>query len=148
MPSDSVCFGNNPDDIQPFANLFDLKQSTTKASDEGTTASRRTSTRTRGRRGDGDGRVDSVGVYGDKAGDRVGIHNDIEPPKEYYTNAALYQLLKPDGEAIPYAYNDFEWPHCDVSRGVGFSRDDYIFSAAPHRALALPLYLNGSGQAR
>ena len=39
----------------------------------------------------------------------------VQVPKKYQTNIELYDLLRPDGIAIPYTYDNFEWPHCDVS---------------------------------
>lgn len=46
-----------------------------------------------------------------------GVPNSgVAPPKEYYTNQMLYDLLKPDGMSTPYVYDHFQWPHCDVSR--------------------------------
>ena len=38
-----------------------------------------------------------------------------EMPKTYYTNEELYDLLRPDGEAAPYMYDNFQWEHCAVS---------------------------------
>jgi len=36
--------------------------------------------------------------------------------KKYHTNQELYELLRPDGTAIPYMYDNFQWPHCSVSQ--------------------------------
>lgn len=35
--------------------------------------------------------------------------------KFYYTNMELYDLLDPRAADSPYVYDNFEWPHCDVS---------------------------------
>lgn len=46
------------------------------------------------------------------------LHSDsAQPraPKSYYTNQELYGLFEPDGMAVPYVYDNFQWPHCDVS---------------------------------
>lgn len=120
VTSESVCYGDNPDDIQPFSNLFKSQQPARIAEDEGTTAASRSSsaTRTRGR-GSGDGRAGGARGFGTRRDGGVDVRTgSVAPPKEYYTNTELYQLLKPDGEAMPYAYDNFEWPHCDVSRRV------------------------------
>lgn len=54
-----TCYGHNPDDLQPFRNLFDDKN-------------------------------------------------------EYYTNSELYTLLHPKNIHLPYMYDNFEWPHCEM----------------------------------
>lgn len=45
----------------------------------------------------------------------------IEVPKTYYTNEELYELFRPDGRAVPYIYEHFEWKHCDVSHQLKLS---------------------------
>lgn len=112
-PSD----GDNPGDIQPFSNLFNSRP-TALATAEGATARGSSGTTRTRRTRDGDGRAGGAGSVGTREVGEVDVHNGVAPPKEYYTNAELYQLLRPDGEAIPYAYDNFEWPHCDVSRRV------------------------------
>lgn len=44
-----------------------------------------------------------------------------KPPsiKTYYTNADLYDLLRPDESDLPYMYDNFAWPHCSVSGWSG-----------------------------
>jgi len=54
-----TCYGHNPDDLQPFRNLFDDNN-------------------------------------------------------EYYSNSDLYSLLHPQNEDLPYIYDNFEWPHCEL----------------------------------
>lgn len=54
-----TCYGHNPDDLQPFKNLFDNNN-------------------------------------------------------EYYTNSELYTLLHPKNIHLPYMYDNFEWPHCEM----------------------------------
>lgn len=39
--------------------------------------------------------------------------------KTYYRNADLYRLLRPDGTSLPYVYDNFVWPHCEVSLREG-----------------------------
>lgn len=39
----------------------------------------------------------------------------VEPLKKYYTNENLYDLFSPIRAEMPYVYDNFEWPHCDVS---------------------------------
>ncbi|CAN0103275.1 unnamed protein product, partial [Pylaiella littoralis] len=46
-----------------------------------------------------------------KSKENVGAPLDA---KVYYTNTELYDLLRPDGEDIPYMYNNFAWTHCSV----------------------------------
>lgn len=41
----------------------------------------------------------------------------VGPLKGYYTNAELYDLLHPGEMELPYVYDNFAWPHCDVSGG-------------------------------
>jgi len=55
-----TCYGHNPENIQPFKNLF--------------------------------GDTDS----------------------DYYSNDALYSLLHPASETLPYVYDNFRWPHCEA----------------------------------
>ena len=59
------CYGHNPDNIQPFMNLF----------------------------GESDG-------------------DDMKDT--FYSNTDLYDALHPKNEALPYMYDDFEWPHCEM----------------------------------
>ena len=49
-------------------------------------------------------------------------HGQVEGAKSYYTNRQLLELLRPDAMRIPYTYDNFEWPHCDVSCEPFFSR--------------------------
>lgn len=42
----------------------------------------------------------------------------MEPVKSYYTNRDIYEFLRPDRDEMPYLYDNFEWPHCDVSAFV------------------------------
>ncbi|CAM9196291.1 unnamed protein product [Pylaiella littoralis] len=127
--SKSVCYGHNPGDTQPFHDLFhtgDSKEEqpsppryTVKGSpaparaDDG-----REATRPRSSGGGGGGAAKSV-----DDGKRLPNKNlrasasrslsRIDPPKTYYTNAELYDLLHPLG-VIPYLYDNFDWPHCDA----------------------------------
>eukprot|EP00752_Nemacystus_decipiens_P016248 g14528.t1 len=42
---------------------------------------------------------------------------DVDRPpwmKTFYTNADLYDLLRPDRADLPYMYDNFAWPHCSV----------------------------------
>lgn len=34
--------------------------------------------------------------------------------KRYYSNAELYELLRPTASVLPYVYDNFAWPHCSV----------------------------------
>lgn len=44
-----------------------------------------------------------------------GFSQGIDGIKSYYTNDDLYRMAKPDGEQLPYMYDNFNWEHCDVS---------------------------------
>ncbi len=39
--------------------------------------------------------------------------------KNYYTNGELYDLLHPGEMNLPYVYDNFAWPNCDVSVCLG-----------------------------
>lgn len=41
--------------------------------------------------------------------------SEVPASKKYYTNGELYGLLHPSEMNLPYVYDNFEWPHCDVS---------------------------------
>lgn len=126
LVDESACYGSNPDDIQPFFSLFDVKPPATVVDGSNITATRSRSNPSRIRRGGGGGEGD-IGRAGDAGrstgfGGGVGVddvhnvHHGVAPPKKYYTNAEIYHFLAPNGEPIPYVYDNFEWPHCDVSR--------------------------------
>lgn len=42
--------------------------------------------------------------------------SEVAGVKSYYTNAELYAQLKPDEMSSPYTYDNFDWPHCEVSK--------------------------------
>lgn len=91
---DHPCYGHNPSDVQPFHDLF-LRQASVDGGEEKEEEERLK-----------DGKEQRGGG---------GSHSGVAPPKEYYTNRMLYDLLKPDGMSTPYVYGHFQWPHCDVS---------------------------------
>lgn len=105
---DHFCYGHNPADVQPFHDLF-LGQATGKGGDD---QQRRTMRDERDAAKESGGEEQAAGA-GTSEGNSGG--GSIAPPKAYYTNQMLYELLKPDGMSIPYIYAHFEWPHCDVS---------------------------------
>jgi len=45
--------------------------------------------------------------------DRSLFHDDVGA-SHYYTNAQLYDLFDPASATIPYIYDNFFWPHCDL----------------------------------
>jgi len=55
-----TCYGHNPDNLQPFTNLFG------------------------------------------------------ESTDTFYSNIELYKLVHPKSQALPYMYDSFEWPHCEL----------------------------------
>lgn len=161
MPSESVCLGHNPTDVQPFHDLFypsnadeskkqqqqqqrqpsprfNLKDSSSPFSARaasaqearapgsssrsaggagaGTGGGTRTPGTTPGGVGDEDRRSDGS-LKNNLLRGRGGISHGhaVAPPKTYYTNEELYELLKPRDGVLPYMYDNFDWPHCDVS---------------------------------
>lgn len=84
---DAECYGHNSGDVQPFHDLFpDYDEDLASGSEA------------------------SSGLPG--AGDDV---HEVGRPKSYYSNRDLYDLLHPGETNCPYIYDNFEWPHCDVS---------------------------------
>lgn len=52
----------------------------------------------------------------EQVSDREGeASSEVPAMKKYYTNGELYGLLHPAKMNLPYVYDNFEWPHCDVS---------------------------------
>lgn len=41
--------------------------------------------------------------------------SEVPTAKNYYTNGDLYGLLHPGEMNLPYVYDNFAWPHCEVS---------------------------------
>lgn len=82
-----TCVGHNPVDLQPFHNLFPAWDYTNSTLSD----------------------VDSPAEGAATADQPAGL-------KQYYSNAELYDLLRPDTEDLPYMYDNFQWPHCSVSR--------------------------------
>ncbi|CAM9942282.1 unnamed protein product [Scytosiphon promiscuus] len=41
-------------------------------------------------------------------------HTHVKGTKSYYTNNDLYAMLHPSKMGIPYAYDNFDWSHCDA----------------------------------
>ncbi|CBJ31176.1 putative scytonemin-related tyrosinase [Ectocarpus siliculosus] len=107
---DHFCYGHNPADVQPFHDLF-LGQATGKGGHDQQRRAMRDE-RDAAKESGGEEQAAGAGTSGGSSG-----CGSIAPPKAYYTNQMLYELLKPDGMSIPYMYAHFEWPHCDV-RGV------------------------------
>ena len=35
-------------------------------------------------------------------------------PRSFYSNADLYDLFDPASDSLPYMYDHFKWPHCDL----------------------------------
>ena len=84
-----TCVGHNPEDLQPFHNLFpswDAFNSTLS---------------------DAESPAEGAATGRKPAG-----------LKQYYKNKELYDLLRPDTEHLPYLYDNFQWPHCSVSQSV------------------------------
>jgi len=44
-----------------------------------------------------------------------------EDHTDYYTNIQLYQLLHPATDSMPYVYDNFRWPHCEMQ---GYNMDN------------------------
>lgn len=40
--------------------------------------------------------------------------NLFDEADSYYSNARLYDLFNPAGNHMPYLYDNFQWPHCDM----------------------------------
>lgn len=40
--------------------------------------------------------------------------NIFDNDDKYYTNEELYANLRPDKPQLPYMYDNFEWPHCEI----------------------------------
>lgn len=40
--------------------------------------------------------------------------DQVQPMKEFYTNRDLYTHFDPDRVEMPYVYDNFQWPHCEV----------------------------------
>lgn len=82
-----TCVGHNPEDLQPFHNLFPSWDSfNATLSDD----------------------IPSPAEGAATSGKPAGL-------KQYYKNKELYDLLRPDTEHLPYMYDNFQWPHCSVS---------------------------------
>lgn len=43
------------------------------------------------------------------------VSSEVPTMKKYYTNGELYKLLHPAEADLPYVYDNFDWPHCEVS---------------------------------
>ncbi|CAM9867117.1 unnamed protein product, partial [Ascophyllum nodosum] len=84
---DHFCYGHNPNDVQPFHDLF----------------------------GDSHRDIITEDSTNDALGNSTGTVEEVQAPKKYHTNIELYNLLQPDGMAIPYMYDNFLWSHCEVS---------------------------------
>lgn len=81
-----TCVGHNPEDLQPFHNLFPSWDSfNATLSDD----------------------IPSPAEGAATSGKPAGL-------KQYYKNKELYDLLRPDTEHLPYMYDNFQWPHCSV----------------------------------
>lgn len=107
VPSESVCVGHNPDDVQPLHDLF------ASPSKDASSVSEASSLAEGGGHGGVSKDHQETGGVGLRGGRVTGAV--ASSPKTYYTNAELYQLLDPNGNDLPYVYDNFEWPHCDVS---------------------------------
>ncbi|CAM9472098.1 unnamed protein product, partial [Hapterophycus canaliculatus] len=92
-----TCVGHNPEDLQPFHNLFPTWDANTDGEDRKGDTGSNTKAKAKGK--------------GNKSG---GTPSTM---KRYYTNGELYQLLRPDESDLPYMYDNFAWPHCSV-RGL------------------------------
>lgn len=92
-----TCVGHNPEDLQPFHNLFpswDAFNSTLSGAESP---------------------AEGAATSSKPAG-----------LKQYYKNKELYDLLRPDTEHLPYLYDNFQWPHCSVSQPVESLGVDFI----------------------
>ncbi|CAM9993354.1 unnamed protein product [Ectocarpus sp. 12 AP-2014] len=108
VPFESACFGNNPGDALP---LHDLSASSRDASSSVLEASAPAGVGGTVRHGGVSRDQQETGGVGLRGG---GVAGGVAlSPKKYYTNAELYQLLDPNGDEVPYVYDNFEWPHCD-----------------------------------
>lgn len=85
------CVGHNPDDLQPFHDLFPDWDAANATPVSGKTLSR--------------------------------TSDAVSGLKKYYSNADLYELLRPDKTDLPYLYDNFAWPHCSVRVSVLISRN-------------------------
>jgi hypothetical protein len=56
--------------------------------------------------------------YGHNPADFQPFKNLFDDEDRYYNNMELYELFNPASNSIPYMYEHFEWPHCDM---VGYS---------------------------
>lgn len=100
--NDAECYGHNSGDVQPFHDMFpEYDDKIRSGSAEEATVEFPFS-------------ADGVGG-GVGGGASVGAEHDIGMAKFYYTNMELYDLLDPRAADSPYVYDNFEWPHCDVS---------------------------------
>jgi hypothetical protein len=84
-----TCYGNNPQDVQPFKNLF-------------------------GETGSGAYAATSFSLLRDANA----VTLEAPPatkPDTYYTNMDLYGLLHPASRKLQYVYDNFNWPHCEAT---------------------------------
>lgn len=60
--------------------------------------------------------------YGHNPTDYQPFKNLFDTNDHFYTNNELYELLRPDDVMLPYMYDNFKWPHCELL-GYGISND-------------------------
>lgn len=46
----------------------------------------------------------------------------ISEHERFYTNEELYEYLRPDSLTMPYMYDNFDWPHCEL---IGYKMTNY-----------------------
>lgn len=52
--------------------------------------------------------------YGHNPTDYLPFKNLFDTDDRFYTNAELYENLRPNTAVLPYVYDHFKWPHCDL----------------------------------
>ena len=123
-----TCYGHNPDDVQPFMNLFGETNTGAYAANitissmggEWSTSAKIEDAavppyRRRLRKSETTGGESASGlssaqkIFGSSAPSSTSAANT------YYTNAELYTLLHPMSQKLQYVYDNFNWPHCDQS---------------------------------
>ncbi|CAN0353347.1 unnamed protein product [Ectocarpus sp. 6 AP-2014] len=107
VPSEFVCFGHNPGDTLPFHDMFASSRGASSSVLKASFLAGVGGTARHGGVGSGQGET-GIGLRGGRITGGMALS-----PKKYYTNAELYHLLDPNGDEVPYVYDNFEWPHCD-----------------------------------
>ena len=60
------------------------------------------------------GRDKEASCQGHSKDDVLIWKNLVDDDNSAYTNAELYENLRPDKPQIQYMYDSFDWPHCEL----------------------------------